>query len=79
MVRTAKSTGKKAVFAATGIRPAVEKNKDIRFLSSLIEDGKIKSVIDRCYSLDETAEAHRYVDTGRKKGNVIITIDHSAV
>jgi NADPH:quinone reductase-like Zn-dependent oxidoreductase len=79
MVRTAKSTGKKAVFAATGIRPAVEKKKDILFLRSLIEEGKIKSVIDRCYSLDETAAAHRYVDTGRKKGNVIITINHAAV
>jgi NADPH:quinone reductase-like Zn-dependent oxidoreductase len=78
MVRTAKSNGKKAVFAATGIRPAVEKNKDIRFLSSLIEKGKIKSVIDRCYSLDETAAAHRYVETGHKKGNVIITVDHGA-
>jgi NADPH:quinone reductase-like Zn-dependent oxidoreductase len=78
MLWTAKGAGKKAVFAATGIRPAVERNKDIRFLRSLIEEGKIKSVIDRRYSLDETAEAHRYVETGRKKGNVVITIDHSA-
>lgn len=79
MLWTAKRTGKKAVFAATGIRPAVEKKNDILFLKSLIEAGKIKSVIDRCYSLDEIAEAQRYVDRGRKKGNVIITIDHSAV
>ncbi len=70
MERPSKASGKKVIAGVAAARP-----EDLRCLAHLAEAGEFKPVIDRVYPLEKAAEAHAYVDKGRKRGNVVMTIE----
>ena len=74
MPRTARYGSRKAVVAFTGLRPASEKRKDLRYLTELAESAALAPVIDARYPLQRIADAYRQVDAGHKRGNVVVTM-----
>jgi NADPH:quinone reductase-like Zn-dependent oxidoreductase len=72
MMKSGISGRKKAKFSATGLRPVSELNILFKQLKELLKNGAIKTHIDKTYALEEVSKAHQYVDSGRKKGNIVL-------
>ena len=79
MLWTSMVCSKRARILFAGLRPVAAKADDLVLLKELAETGAFRPVIDRTYTLEQTVEAHRYVDLGHKKGNAVLTTGHVGV
>jgi len=66
--------GKKVVFSATGLKPVSERLAFLRDLILLFTEGKLKTIIDQSFKLEQMTEAHRYAEKGLQRGNIVVTI-----
>ena len=71
-VLTSTFTDKTAIFAFAG-----EKEEELLELKEMIEEGKIKSIVDKIYSFEQAADAHRRVETEQRLGPVVISVEHN--
>lgn len=69
---TSRRGGKRVICALSS-----EKPDDLVFIKELVEAGKLKSFVDRCYPMEQAADAHRYVEKGQKRGHVVLMMAHS--
>lgn len=69
---TSRLSSRKVVFELANM-----KTKDLVYLADLLQAAKIRSVIDRCYLLEQTIDAHTYIESGHKQGHVVLTVAHS--
>ena len=70
---------KKLKFAATELRKKDIQMRDLKKVKEMLSENKLRPVIDKIYSFNQIQEAHRYVDTGRKRGNVVIRMNHDSI
>jgi NADPH:quinone reductase-like Zn-dependent oxidoreductase len=75
MIRTSLRGGKKAIFAASGLKADNDLRELLSELLTIFRAGKLRTVIDRQFPLEKLAQAHQYIAKGHKKGNVVIVVE----
>ncbi|MCJ7552376.1 MAG: NAD(P)-dependent alcohol dehydrogenase [Ignavibacteriaceae bacterium] len=76
--RGKKLLAEKGIYVKVGTDDKNISIKDFDFLRELVEEGKLKAIIDKVYPFEQITEAHRYVEKGHKKGNVVITLERNS-